>query len=315
MYYSPQIVVTNGYYSVCVQNVQKGVFKSFRVKSADYKSFLYKLKSSLNYISLGQSVFYHDNSVRTINRDEYIKTLPFHISSVYLLDSSSIYVLESLIEKHKLTIQSLYVKDFDNFHLDQLKKLNLHKSNLQQITFEKCESMYSAYFESNFMVEYTTDIEAASQIQFVNNLSFFLEARKYYPVTYKRIFVENGKAYRDPWFKTNCSLEKFDRKQIVEALEQGGHMDFANKENTFICSHCEYKNMCYDLREPFYNSVINKWYHKQECNYNPYIAKWKGEDGYRTLQECGVISNENGFSIDHEMIAKINLELWGEDEA
>ena len=38
----------------------------------------------------------------------------------------------------------------------------------------------------------------------------------------------------------------------------------------------------------------------------------KGEEGYRTLAECGVVSNAEGFSIDHERIAAINAELWGE---
>ena len=61
-----------------------------------------------------------------------------------------------------------------------------------------------------------------------------------------------------------------------------------------------------------YQRPDREWYHKIECNYNPYIAKWKGEDGYRTLSDCGVISNENEFSIDHERIAKINEELWEE---
>jgi hypothetical protein len=72
--------------------------------------------------------------------------------------------------------------------------------------------------------------------------------------------------------------------------------------------------MCVDNRLPHQRQSDSKWYHKTECNYNPYIAKWKGEEGYRTLAECGVTSNEQGFSIDHERIAKINDELWGADE-
>ncbi|HLV91705.1 MAG TPA: hypothetical protein VKX34_01175, partial [Aequorivita sp.] len=54
-------------------------------------------------------------------------------------------------------------------------------------------------------------------------------------------------------------------------------------------------------------------YNTTECNYNPYIAKWEGEEGYKTLSECGVISNENGFTIDHDKIAEINAKLWGEE--
>ena len=71
--------------------------------------------------------------------------------------------------------------------------------------------------------------------------------------------------------------------------------------------------MCVDNRLP-YKRKENEWFHKIECKYNPYIAKWEGEEGYQTLEECGVLSNEKGFSIDHEKIAKINAVLWDEED-
>ena len=86
---------------------------------------------------------------------------------------------------------------------------------------------------------------------------------------------------------------------------------FSTKEITDICKSCEFRNMCFDNRTPK-KRLDNTWYHNTECNYNPYIAKWAGEEGYKTLSECGIISNEDGFSIDEEKIAKINAELWGD---
>jgi radical SAM protein with 4Fe4S-binding SPASM domain len=101
-------------------------------------------------------------------------------------------------------------------------------------------------------------------------------------------------------------------KAIVQTPEFQKYW-FVHKEITDVCKDCEFRHMCVDNRLP-HQRTENEWYHKTECNYNPYIAKWQGEEGYRTLAECGVISNENGFSIDHEKIAEINKELWGEDE-
>jgi len=100
-------------------------------------------------------------------------------------------------------------------------------------------------------------------------------------------------------------------KAIVQTPEFQKYW-FVHKEITDVCKDCEFRHMCVDNRLP-HQRTENEWYHKTECNYNPYIAKWQGEEGYRTLAECGVISNENGFSIDHEKIAEINKELWGED--
>jgi hypothetical protein len=56
----------------------------------------------------------------------------------------------------------------------------------------------------------------------------------------------------------------------------------------------------------------NNWYQELECNYNPYISKWKGEAGYRTLAESGVTSNEVEFRINRKKLKSINKELWGD---
>ena len=75
-----------------------------------------------------------------------------------------------------------------------------------------------------------------------------------------------------------------------------------------MCKDCEFRNICVDIRVP-YKRVENEWYHKSECNYNPYISKWKGEKDYLPIALCGVISNENGFTIDHKLIANINKQF------
>lgn len=83
------------------------------------------------------------------------------------------------------------------------------------------------------------------------------------------------------------------------------------KEQIDVCKDCELRMVCMDARRPV-RRFDGEWFHTVECTYNPYICKWKGEEGYRSLAECGVVSNVDGFSIDHERIAAINAELWGE---
>ena len=83
------------------------------------------------------------------------------------------------------------------------------------------------------------------------------------------------------------------------------------KDDSSVCSDCEFRYACMDRRIPEPRLVLG-WFHATECPYNPYICKWQGEEGYRTLAECGVVSNAEDFSIDHERIAAINAELWGE---
>lgn len=88
---------------------------------------------------------------------------------------------------------------------------------------------------------------------------------------------------------------------------------FIYKELIDVCKECEFRHMCVDAAVPLQRED-NSWYRSVECNYNPYICKWEGEDGYLNLAACGVKCDIDGFEIDHEKIAVINQELWGEDE-
>ena len=63
--------------------------------------------------------------------------------------------------------------------------------------------------------------------------------------------------------------------------------------NSVIC--------CIDNRTPYQRSE-KEWYHKEPCNYNPYLAKWEHEEGFVSLADCGVVSNAEGFSIDHNRV-------------
>lgn len=83
------------------------------------------------------------------------------------------------------------------------------------------------------------------------------------------------------------------------------------KDRIDICRHCEHRHMCVDPVLPVKRND-GSYFRPRECAYNPYICKWRGEEGHRTLAECGVICNAEGFSIDHNRIVAINAELWGE---
>ena len=49
-----------------------------------------------------------------------------------------------------------------------------------------------------------------------------------------------------------------------------------------------------------------------ECPYNPYIAKWEGEEDYVPVEECGTYSKETSFLVNKRKINKLNKQIWGE---
>ena len=88
--------------------------------------------------------------------------------------------------------------------------------------------------------------------------------------------------------------------------------DRIKKDNIEVCKDCEFRHICTDCRA-FTDSNSRPNARPSKCQYNPYISKWSHEEGYKTLEECGVISNEKEFSIDHQKIA-INNAMLKEEE-
>lgn len=83
------------------------------------------------------------------------------------------------------------------------------------------------------------------------------------------------------------------------------------KDEIDVCKDCEFRYICTDCRA-FTDSNSRPNARPSKCQYNPYISKWSHEDEFISFEDCGVISNEDEFSIDHEKIALINKEIWGE---
>ncbi len=75
-------------------------------------------------------------------------------------------------------------------------------------------------------------------------------------------------------------------RSIKEIIENTDFKDiwFVNKDKVEVCSDCEFRYVCSDCRV-FVDDQTNIYSRPAKCNYNPYIAKWKGEVGYLTIKE------------------------------
>ncbi len=122
-----------------------------------------------------------------------------------------------------------------------------------------------------------------------------------------------GSFSNTPFSAKRWSFNHEDLSEIISIVKTDEFkVDWdVTKDNIDVCRNCEHRHMCVDPVLPVKRND-SSYYRPRECAYNPYICKWKGEDGYRNLAECGVVSNADGFTIDHDRIATINAELWGE---
>lgn len=96
------------------------------------------------------------------------------------------------------------------------------------------------------------------------------------------------------------NLYKDSPKAVISAIAESRDLN-RPKDQIEVCSDCEFRRICIDFRVPQKRADGSLWF-RIECDYNPYIGKWKGEPGYLSLGECGLSATANGFSIDWEKL-------------
>jgi radical SAM protein with 4Fe4S-binding SPASM domain len=146
---------------------------------------------------------------------------------------------------------------------------------------------------------------------FTINNRLFLESQTYNPYFNGKLYVDgNGDIFNAPETR-QCFGNINNLKELADVFLSNAFQKYwkVKKDICDVCKHCEFRYMCIDNRLPV-RRLVGEWHYESECDYNPYIGKWQGEEGYRSLEKCGVVSNEKEFSIDHDKTAAINQELW-----
>lgn len=69
--------------------------------------------------------------------------------------------------------------------------------------------------------------------------------------------------------------------------------------------------MCTDCRA-FLKIPQNPFSQPDKCGYNPYIAKWDGQESFVSVDKCGNYNEKGKFIPDHKKITELNTKIWGE---
>lgn len=245
-----------------------------------------------------------------------IQKIVFYVRQKDSLENLNI-ILNELKYSRLNQIEIIFFEQFDfdvNTINDEnrIRKIYFYKSPEKKIEshaeFNRLDVYLNWSFEDRILFH--------QQPNFFNvNLQLFSESQHFNTYYNKRLYIGvNGEISNGEFSKPVGNIKDIvDINALIDLLqtEDFSYLFHIKKEIIDVCEHCEFRHMCIDNRIPVKREDL-KWHHQQECNYNPYICKWKGEEDFLTLAECGVISNENGFSIDRERIANINKELWEE---
>ncbi|MCA6436069.1 MAG: hypothetical protein IM600_14010 [Bacteroidetes bacterium] len=155
----------------------------------------------------------------------------------------------------------------------------------------------------------------------VNEFNFAITEQNYYESKkvnsyfYKNIYVDkNGFINNTPNLNgIDININSFNNIQefitVILSSEFTKYW-FIPKSEIQVCKDCEFNRICVDKRIPIVNGKES--YYKSECNYNPYIAKWKGDIAYLSLLECGIeFIDGEGYRFDRKKIKKQIKEIWG----
>ncbi|NHB70275.1 grasp-with-spasm system SPASM domain peptide maturase [Perlabentimonas gracilis] len=147
---------------------------------------------------------------------------------------------------------------------------------------------------------------------FICNNDFFFESNNHNSCLNRKISIDtHGNIKNCP----SCS-QSFGNINDTTLEQAFKHPDFKKhwnitKDQIDVCKDCEFRHMCTDCRV-FIKDPENIYSQPAKCTYNPYIAKWQGEEGYVPVEECGTYTWETGFVVNHKRVAELNKQLWGE---
>ena len=149
-----------------------------------------------------------------------------------------------------------------------------------------------------------------SKLYFSIEPNLFTESQLHNTCLNRKICIDaNGEIKNCP--SMSRSFGNIKDTTLKEAIEKPGFKDlwFICKDKIDVCKDCEFRHMCTDCRA-FIKDPNNIYSQPAKCTYNPYIAKWKGEEGYVPVEECGTYTKETGFVVDKKKVNKLNEEIW-----
>lgn len=203
-------------------------------------------------------------------------------------------------------IMPFNIEIFDNLILDNYL---LKSSKIFRVYFHSCTSDLDLKGEKiYFTTEQIIDESFCGRISafdFSNNFKHVLKSINFNSCLYKKIGIDVKGNIK------NCPSTKHIFVNIKDVNVNSNLLEFKfetakiKKDNIEVCQDCEFRYVCTDCRA-YTDSNSRPNARPLKCEYNPYISKWKHEGDYVSFDECGVISNETTFTIDHLKIASIN---------
>lgn len=214
------------------------------------------------------------------------------------LNETTVECVEILMPFNQIFYNQFFEKNLSLIY-SKFKRLIFHSTQESN----KVDEIRNVFFSSEIIADHT-NCGQVGYYNFSNNSNHVLKSINFNSCLYKKIGIDTKGNIK------NCPSLDLSLGNILDNsiehyfFETGG----IKKDDIEVCMDCEFRYVCTDCRA-YTDSKKRPNSRPSKCDYNPYISKWKHEEGFHTLLESGVVSNENEFSKDFVKIKRINDEL------
>ena len=195
-----------------------------------------------------------------------------------LLKTSEVYSIEIAIDINNVIDEEFWITlNCENKRFSSIIYYNSNEisiKNNKNYSVKKTNKNLEIFDNKSRIQSYYIDVDIRT----------LTEAQEYNIFYHKKIFVFNNKfVYGDmnkDIFISN--IEYLSKDKIINNVQL---QEFwrCPKKNIAVCMDCEFRYACPDDRKPI--KIGLEYHHKFECNYNPYIIKWKHEKGFVSVEQ------------------------------
>jgi hypothetical protein len=251
-----------------------------------------------------------------INHNVQAITIEYHLFN----ENDFMIFLEKIQKSCVIHIELIIVNgsDFQIEHLNNLSS-SIFKINVIYIYNWNCNDqiitdLVRFQFHSISIQEIRNQKKENFHPFFNLNLLSYWESKDYNLYYNRKVIIQNNWIIENIETQTKiASLDLLKQKidsinELNEAITKNW---FISKNKIDVCCECEFKRVCMDDRI-LINRKDGSYYSLNECDYNPFISKWRHESNFLTLKDCGVFVSNDSYSVDQKKIYLINQEIYGD---
>lgn len=199
-----------------------------------------------------------------------------------LFNDSTIQEIEILLKYNKniniSKIKNLFIK------YQRIWTLRIYNAPQNDIVFLDKQKQHPVFYTTQNITNHSFCGNIHPN-NFVNNITFFTESLHYNTCLNRKLCIdENGYIKNCPSMSKHYGhISNTNVAEVVQS-EEFQKLWHIKKDDIKVCKDCEFRHMCMDCRA-YIKNPNDIYSQPAKCPYNPYIAKWQGQEGYITVEQ------------------------------